>query len=80
MKPEDIVKELMDQQQAAMDNHKDSDNLNQEEDDGDEDEDENDDEDDEDEDDKKMAFKIEFQSKNSSNGGNPSSSFLAMVQ
>jgi len=81
-KPEDIVKELMDQQQAAMDNYKDSDNLNQEEDDGDDDGDEDEDEndDDDDEDDKKMAFKIQFQSKNSSNGGNPSSSFLAMVQ
>nr|XP_009411482.1 PREDICTED: trihelix transcription factor GTL1-like isoform X1 [Musa acuminata subsp. malaccensis] len=88
-KPEDIVKELMDQRrhQPVMGDYDkmdepDSDNL---EDDDDDDDDDNDDDDDED---RKMQYKIQFQRQNVSGGGGGNSSttatapgsFLAIVQ
>ncbi|KAG1362248.1 trihelix transcription factor GTL1 [Cocos nucifera] len=83
-KPEDIVKELMDQrqQQAAMEDYDkmdepDSDNIDQDD----------DDEDEEDEEDGKMQYKIQFQRPNvggdggtTSTASTTSGSFLAMVQ
>ncbi|KAJ0049458.1 hypothetical protein Pint_14958 [Pistacia integerrima] len=87
-KPEDIVKELMNQkemqqQQRApsimddFDKYSDSENMEQEEDDEDEDED------DEDIEERKMGYKVEFERQNantSNGGGNGTPSFLAVVQ
>lgn len=81
LKPEDIVKELMDQrqQQAAMEDYDkmeepDSDDIDQ-------------DDDDEDDEDGKMQYKIQFQRPKVGGGGGTAStasttsgSFLAMVQ
>ncbi|KAJ4950447.1 hypothetical protein NE237_027279 [Protea cynaroides] len=86
-RPEDTVKELMEQQQrrqqSVIDDYgkmrePDSDNLDQE--DG---EDDDEDEDEEGEEERKLGYKIQFQQQNansSSGGGNAASSFLAMVQ
>ncbi|EHA8590401.1 trihelix transcription factor GTL1 [Cocos nucifera] len=84
-KPEDIVKELMDQrqQQSTMEDYDkmeepDSDNIDQ---------DDDDDDDDEDDEEGKMQYKIQFQRPNVGGGGGTTStaaptagSFLAMVQ
>ena len=95
LKPEDIVRELMEQGMHQKQPHQgqsllvdgydkidetDSDNMDHEE---DEDEDEDED-DDELEEERKMAYKIEFQRQNTSStpngGGNGAASFLAMVK
>ncbi|KAF8393448.1 hypothetical protein HHK36_021692 [Tetracentron sinense] len=81
LKPADIVKELIEQQQLVMDvydkiEEPDSDNLDPED-------DEDDDEDEGAEEERKMAYKIEFQRQNTGStngGGNGAESFLAMVQ
>lgn len=94
LKPEDIMKELMEQkQQSVMDDY-DSDNLEVEEDDGELDNDDGEDDEEEEKNKEKMAYKIQFQRKgpagSSSNGGSgnvgasptatSAGSFLAVVQ
>lgn len=90
MKPEDIVKKLImeqqvqyqGQQQLMVDDYDkteedDTDNIDQEE-----EEEEDEDEDEELEEDRKMGYKMEFQRQNAGppNGGNGAPSFLAAVR